>query len=917
MRRAFFCFLGTHKAQVSANILALRTICEANGGAMKQYKGLDNEAVALSRKEHGSNRLKGRKKASFFQKLLSNFSDPIVRILLVALGINVLFTLQNMNLFECLGIVLAISVSALVSTLSEFGSENAFEKMLAAGDKQTACVFRNSSLVSLPIDDIVVGDILLLGAGEAVPADGRLIEGTVSVDQSALNGESRESKKRPLSYVTPRSPDSENRLFRGSLITQGSAVMEVSEVGEKTFLGGVAGDLTLDTRESPMKLRLASLAKTISRIGYVLAAVVALSYLFGKIVVDNGFDLTLITETYGNLPAVFSVFVRALTIAITVVVVAVPEGLPMMIGVVLSSNMKRMLKDQILVKKMVGIETAGSMNLLFCDKTGTITNGVQSVEGVVLSQGEWIQDFQKISKEAVFPYLVANAVYNTDCQVVDGKIAGSNATDRAIASFFAKNKELCGAVYGGIPFHSRYKYSAAKLPDGKVVIKGAPEVLFPYTVYAISRSGERVAFDRTALLETYRRLTSRSSRVVAVALANQMPSALGFSSLTLVALIAIRDTVRKSAYQSVKTLRDAGISVVMMTGDGPDTARAIASEVGIISPNGRQTVLTGSQLAAMTDSEVAKILPHLAVLSRALPQDKTRLVRIAQSMDLVVGMTGDGVNDAPALKLSDVGFAMGSGTDIAKEAGDIVILNNDISAIVKSVLYGRTIFKSICKFIVFQLTMNLCAVSVTLIGPLLGIESPITIMQMLWINMIMDTLGGLAFAGEAPSLATMREVPKKRTDSLLTQEMIGKIMWNGFMTVLLCVGFMSLDYVKRGLGFYENRLLFDSALFSLFVFLGIMQFFNARTERINLFANLKKNPSFISITILVTVVQLLMVFFGGTLFRTTPLSLQILAGLFVLSFAVIPLDVIRKMIMRFGKVRNEEMFAKVKVNGMG
>jgi len=886
--------------------LGLRTIYEANGGAMKQYKGLDNEAVALSRKEHGSNRLKGRKKVSFFQKLLSNFSDPIVRILLAALVINVLFTLQNMNLYECLGIVLAILVSALVSTVSEYGSENAFEKMLAAGEQQRAYVYRNAKLLSLPIDDIVVGDFVLLSAGEAIPADGRLMEGFVSVDQSALNGESRESKKRPLSYTTPRTPDSENRVFRGSLVTQGSAVMEVSEVGENTFLGGVAQDLTLDTRESPMKLRLSALAKTISRIGYVLAAVVALSYLFGKIVVDNGFSLALIAENYGNLHSVLSLCVRALTLAVTVVVVAVPEGLPMMICVVLSSNMKRMLNDQILVKKMVGIETAGSMNLLFCDKTGTITNGVQSVEGIVLAGGEWIGDYKKITREAVFPYLIANAIYNTDCQIVDGKIAGSNATDRAIVSFFAKGTEPRGAVYGGIPFHSRYKYSAAMLSDGKVVIKGAPEVLFPYMAYAFNRAGEKVAFDKTALMKTYRTLTSRSSRVLAVALADRMPSALGFSSLTFVALIAIRDTVRKSAYQSVKTLHDAGIAVVMMTGDGPDTARSIANEVGIISDAGRQLVLTGSELAVMTDSEVAKILPHLAVLSRALPQDKTRLVRIAQSLDLVVGMTGDGVNDAPALKLSDVGFAMGSGTDIAKEAGDIVILNNDISAIVKAVLYGRTIFKSICKFIVFQLTMNLCAVSVTLIGPLLGIEAPITIMQMLWINMIMDTLGGLAFAGEAPTPDTMTEAPKKRTDPLLTHEMLGKILWNGFMTVLLCMGFMSLDYIKKALGFVEDRLVFYSAFFSLFVFLGIMQFFNARTERIHLFANLKKNRSFMGITALVMTVQLLMVFFGGTVFRTTPLSFSILLGLFAMSFAVIPLDVIRKVVMRIGNTKEEK-----------
>ena len=572
----------------------------------------------------------------------------------------------------------------------------------------------------------------------------------------------------------------------------------------------------------------------------------------------------------------------------------------MMICVVLSSNMKKMLNDQILVKKMVGIETAGSMNLLFCDKIGTITTGIQSVEGFVLGSGEFVSDPRKIAREAVYPLLVANAAYNTDCSFVEGKVVGSNATDRAIASYFLKDTHPQGAIYGGVPFHSRYKYSAAALPDGRVLIKGAPDVLLPFVHSALDRSEKLVPFERERVIETQKKLTLRSSRVLAVAIADRMPTALGFGAMTFVALIAIRDKIRASARQSVKTLHEAGISVVMVTGDGPDTARSIALETGIISDPASDVVVTGSELAVMTDDEVARLLPRLAVLARALPQDKTRLVRIAQSRDLVVGMTGDGVNDAPALKISDVGFAMGSGTDIAKEAGDIVILNNDISAIVKAVLYGRTIFKSIQKFIVFQLTMNLCAVGVTLLGPLFGIEAPITIIQMLWINIIMDTLGGLAFAGEAATADTMTEAPKRRGESLLSAEMLGKILWNGFMTIMVCVGFMSAGYVRNALHFSENPLVFYSAFFSLFIFLGIMQFFNARTERLNLFSNLKKNRSFILITVLVLVVQLLMVFFGGTLFRTTPLSRRILAGIAALSLVVIPLDSIRKVIMSLG-----------------
>ncbi len=877
---------------------------------MKKYQGLTEEEVTASRQKHGTNRLKGGERKSFGRRLLSNFSDPIVRVLLAALAINILFTLKNMNLFECAGIVAAIVISTLVSTASEYGSENAFDKLLAKSDQHKSRVWRRGELCEIPIDDLVVGDIVLLGAGESVPADGILLEGELSVDQSALNGESREAKKRTGNRTTPRTPDSENRLFRGSLVTHGNAVMEITEVGEKSFLGGVAAGLTVDTRESPLKLRLASLAKVISRIGYVLAALVAFSYLFGKIVVDNHFDKLLIAATFSDLKGLLSLAIRALTLAITVVVVAVPEGLPMMICVVLSSNMKKMLSDQILVKKLVGIETAGSLNLLFCDKTGTITTGVQSVEGVVLGNGQFITDPRRLSREAIYPLLVANAIYNTDCSVISRKAVGSNATDRAIVDYFCADSPPLGAIYGGVPFNSRYKYSAAALPDGRVLIKGAPELLVPKIRYALDGEGRRVAFSSEAVMAEYKRLTARSSRLLAVVLTDRMPSAVGFSELTFVALLSIKDQIRESARRSVETLHEAGIGVVMVTGDSPDTARAIAAEAGILTDPKKQVVVTSGELSAMSDKEVAALLPRLAVVARALPQDKTRLVRIAQGEELVVGMTGDGVNDAPALKLSDVGFAMGSGTDIAKEAGDIVILDNDISAIVKAVLYGRTIFKSIRKFIVFQLTMNLCAVGVTLIGPLFGIESPITIIQMLWVNIIMDTLGGLAFAGEAATADTMTEPPKKRNESLLSAEMLGKILWNGLMTILVCIGFMAFSPFRERLGFAENPLPYYSAFFSLFIFLGIMNFFNARTERINLLANLGKNRSFIFITLLITVVQLLMVYFGGTLFRTAPLAPRLLLGVAALSFVVVPLDTIRRVIMRLG-VAEKKKKAKV------
>ena len=866
---------------------------------MKQYKGLSKDQVEQSRKENGGNKLQRRKKKSFFRRYLSNFSDPIIRVLLAALLVNIIFTLQNLNVLECVGIVMAIIISTLVSTLSECGSENAFEKLVESAEVTKVKVFRDSSLCEISIDELVVGDIVSVGAGESVPADGIILEGVLSVDQSALNGESRESKKKALSTTTKCDLEAENWLFRGSLVTQGSSVFRVTSVGENTFFGGVASDLSVDTRESPMKLRLGKLAKLISRLGYIVAAIVAASYLFGKIVIDNHYNRTMIYQSLTDVRGILSLCIGALTLAITIVVVAVPEGLPMMICVVLSSNMRRMLKDQILVKKLVGIETAGSINILFCDKTGTITTGVQSVEGVVLYDGGFKKKLDADKESLLQHYLVQSARYNTECVLVSGKPSGSNATDRAIADYFAQGS-LIGPIYGGVPFNSRYKYSAAKLPSGEVVIKGAPEILFPFIRLALDYKGNRVPFDCKSVTKAYRSLAKRSVRLVAVAVADEMPNALGFGSLTFIGLIAIRDKVRETAKESIKTLHEAGVSVIMMTGDGPETARSIAIETGIISDSRRQVVMTGTELAAISDDEVAEMLPNIAVLARALPQDKVRLVRIAQRLNLVVGMTGDGVNDAPALKLADVGFAMGSGTDIAKEAGDIVILDNDISAIVKAVLYGRTIFKSIQKFIVFQLTMNLCAVGVTLLGPLFGIDTPITIIQMLWVNIIMDTLGGLAFSGEAATMDTMREQPKSRDQSLLSADMIAKILWNGFSTVMVCIAFMGFDFFKRTLQYEKDSLLFYSSFFSLFIFLGIMNFYNARTERLNLFAGLKRNRLFVVITVLVALIQLVMVYFGGEVFRTVPLHPRLLLGLASLSVVVLPCDLIRKAVMKIG-----------------
>ncbi len=864
---------------------------------MKDYYGLSEQNVQEARMRYGDNLLAKEKRTSFLRKLLDNLKDPIIRVLLAALVFNVLLTLKDVNLIETFGILLAITVSTVVSTLSEKGSEKAFDALTKETKAQLTLVVRAGKRRKIPIGELVVGDTVYLSSGEEIPADGSVIEGELLVNQAALTGESKEKKKRASKTKTEITPNAENRVFRGSLIVRGSAVMRVDAVGSNTFLGGVAKDLAEDTRKSPLKLRLTRLAATISKIGYCLAVLVALSYLFSAFCLATNFDKMAILAIVTDYRLVLSHLLRALTLAVTIVVVAVPEGLPMMISVVLSSNMKRMFRDAILVKKPVGIETAGSLNILFSDKTGTFTGGEHRVSGFLLASGKLISTLDKLKGESVYGALSESALYNTECLTVGKKIEGSNATDRAIALFFQKAQKPLGALFGGIPFDSRYKYSAAKLPSGKISLKGAPEMLLRYITSFVDAKGDVIPCRREALEALMRPYTEQAARLVMIALADEMPSAVSFPPLTFLAFAVIEDPIRKSTKGAIRTLRDAGIQVVMVTGDSPDTAKAVAAKAGLLFESD-PLILTGAELSSLSDDELADLLPRIAVVARALPGDKTRLVRVAQSKDLVVGMTGDGVNDAPALKLADVGFAMGSGTDIAKEAGDIVILNNDMAAMVKAVLYGRTIFKSIQKFIIFQLTMNFCAVGVTLIGPLFGLTAPITVVQMLWVNMIMDTLGGLAFAGEAPEQRTLREKPKTRREPLLSRRCYGKILYNGLSALTICTVFMSLAFFRKVLSFEEKPLIFYSSLFSLFIFMGVVMFYIARSDRLNFVSGLLENTAFLFITVLVTAVQLLMVYFGGALFRTAPLSPKILLGVALLSLILLPIDLVRRAILK-------------------
>ena len=856
----------------------------------KKIEGLTAEEVKKSLELHGDNSLKGEKKRGFLKRFLENLSDPIIRILLIALVIQVVFTFGHTNYFEVGGIIVAILLSTTVSTLSEYASEQAFEKLREDSIDSLVSVMRDGKIKKVLASTLVVGDIVYLSAGEKIQADGEIISGRISVDQSALNGESAECIKTAgkdhgwdLSSVS--------RVFRGSVITEGNAIMRVGRVGGATYYGMVAKDVQSETRLSPLKLRLGGLASQISKIGYVVAAVVGVSYLFNSIFIDNGFDFVKISALFNDIPALLSCLLSALTLMITVVVVAAPEGLPMMITVVLSANMKKMLADNILVKKLVGIETAGSMNILFTDKTGTLTVGRPQCEKFITISGSCRSMKQLREMKAIYDCLLTCAAYNTDVIRVGEEIAGGNATDRAIYEFFAEESAPTCKIATRQAFSSERKYSSATLENGITVTKGAAEMILSKCKYALNKKGERVRFDIESVYSEYMNSVEHGERVVGVAI-NDVGRQ---DELTFVALIVMKDKVRRGVREAVEEVCRAGIQVVMITGDSKETAVAIAEECGIYKRQAGHIVLSSEEMSRMTDDDVMALLPRLRVVSRALPQDKTRLVRLSQALDLVAGMTGDGINDAPSLKLADVGFAMGSGTDIAKSAADIVILDNSFFAISRTILYGRTIFKSIRKFITFQLTMNLAACGVSLIGQFIGVETPITITQMLWVNIIMDTLGGLAFAGEAPMSYYMREKPKRRDEPILSREMLHQIFVTGAYTLILSVFFLSSPTIRGMYGSYAPSDKFYTAFYALFIFLGIFNCFLARCSRLWLLSNISKNKPFIFIMALISVIQVCMIYFGGTLFRCVPLLPQELSFVFLLSMTVLPFEMIRRL----------------------
>ncbi len=902
-----------NKERVSAQGARYRGRTQS-AGHMGEFSGLTQSEVLASRKTHGANILSQRKRESFVKKLFSNLGDPIIRILIFALIINVIFSFRDGNIIECVGIGISILLAAFISTMSEYSSESAFSE-LSKYENQTKCrAIREGKICEIDIAEIVVGDILLISAGEQVAADGVLVSGTLMLDQSSMTGESREVEKRAAEgAVRDTTPASRHYIHRGCLAVSGEAVYKVLAVGESTMLGGISREIQAGTRESPLKIRLTRLAKQISIIGYAAAALVGIFFLFNEFVIDSAFDIDIIKYKLTSLNYALENLLEAFTLALTIVVVAVPEGLPMMIAVVLSSNVKRMVRDNVLVKKNVGIEAAGSMNILFSDKTGTLTEGKLSLDGLIV--GGKMTDIGSLYG-VMREHFILGAYYNSTSRIgqsADGEAAalGGNSSERAIllrAMQMGEQMPSAMEIYK-LPFSSERKFSACKIKVGageRIYIKGAYEILRSKIRSQSDLDGRVCGLDAAAFDRAISSAAERGGRVIVSGLCDGDYSiediAHGRFSMRLLFAVVLRDKVRDDAVESVLKLSAAGIKCVMITGDSKDTARAIARECKIINES-QSLCLDSAELAQMSDMAIKEILPRLAVVARAMPSDKSRLVRIAEEMNLVCGMTGDGINDAPALRMADVGFAMGDGTQVAKDAGDIIILDNSLKSIVNAVKYGRNIFKSIRKFITLQLMMNFCAVGVCMICPLLKIDNPVTVIQMLWINIIMDTLGGLAFAGEWARDSIMEERPKRRDEKILNGYMLNQILITGGFTVFLCIWFLKNPAISSLFRYSPDRIYHLTAFFALFIFMSVINCFGARTDRLKLYSGLSKNFAFIFIMVLILAIQILFTYVGGSVLRTAPLSAHELAVTAAVALLVIPVELLRKLLWRliFGK----------------
>ena len=836
------------------------------------FRGLTDKEVVKSREEYGENVLTPPKKTSLWRLYLDKYNDPIIKILLVAAAISLGLAAIENDFVETIGIFLAIFFATTVGFYFERDAAKRFDELTALGDDQPVKVWRNGRVVEIAQRNVVVGDVIVIGVGDEIPADGRLLEATeLQIDESALTGEPIISKD--VKEMNDGATYPSNVVLRSTMVMNGNGRFRVTAVGDATEIGKVATkSMEITQIKTPLNMQLDKLAKMISKIGSAVSILAFVGFL-GHDIMTNPLWST------NDWIRMAEVVLKYFMMAVTLIVMAVPEGLPMAVTLALALNMRRMLKSNNLVRKLHACETMGAVTVICTDKTGTLTQNKMQVAEIK----EW-GDRSLLE--------IAMAVNST--AELDGTKTIGNPTEAALLLWLKAN----GTDYSLLrqqtpilwqqPFSTENKYMAtiAETKEGQyLMVKGAPEIVMAHC-----------DIDHEELLNIQRQTLeyqNKAMRTLAFAYKKVECGKNGYSleagdrSLTIQAVAAISDPLREEVPMAVRQCCRAGIDVKIVTGDTSATAIEIARQIGVwhdMIPDGAQ--ITGPDFAALSDEEAYNRVEALKVMSRARPTDKQRLVNMLQKHGEVVAVTGDGTNDAPALNHAHVGLSLGSGTSVAKNASDMTLIDDSFTSIVKAVQWGRSLYKNIQRFIFFQLVVNVTALLLVLGGSFIGTELPLTITQMLWVNLIMDTFAAMALSSLPPESEVMKDKPRKQTDFIINRGMAFGIFGVGLLFFALMFGL--LWYFERIAGVSAKEL---TIFFTIFVMLQWWNLFNAKTlgSSHSAFRGFLSDKGLITVLAMILAGQWIIVEFGGKMFRTVPLSFEdwtyIIAGTSVVMIA--------------------------------
>ena len=857
------------------------------------HLGLTDSEVLQSREKNGVNLLTPPKRPSLWKLYLEKFEDPVVRVLLVAAVFSLIISIIENEYAETIGIIAAILLATGIGFFFEYDANKKFDLLNAVNEETLVNVIRNGKIQEIPRKDVVVGDIVVLETGEEIPADGELIEAiSLQVNESNLTGEPVINKTIIKADFDEEATYASNRVMRGTTVVDGHGMMKVLQVGDATEIGKVARQSTEQSGEpTPLNIQLTKLAKLIGKIGFTVAAATFIVF-----VSKDLYQYISANEISGwhHYMAIAQIVLKYFMMAVTLIVVAVPEGLPMSVTLSLALNMRRMLSTNNLVRKMHACETMGAITVICTDKTGTLTQNLMQVyePGFYALKERGILSDDDISK-LVMEGISANSTAFLEETDDGGKPKGvGNPTEVALLLWlnsqhrnYLELREQAG-VLDQLTFSTERKFMATLVQSpliGKKVlyIKGAPEIVLGKCKEVVL-DGKRI--DATEYRSTveeqllgYQNMAMRTLGFAFKIVDDHAPddcvALVAENDLNFLGVVAISDPIRPDVPAAVAKCQSAGIDVKIVTGDTPGTATEIARQIGLWKPEDTErNRITGTAFADLTDEEALDRVMDLKIMSRARPTDKQRLVQLLQQKGAVVAVTGDGTNDAPALNHAQVGLSMGTGTSVAKEASDITLLDDSFNSIGTAVMWGRSLYKNIQRFIVFQLTINFVALLIVLLGSFVGTALPLTVTQMLWVNLIMDTFAALALASIPPSEDVMNEKPRRSTDFIISKAMRYNIFGVGTVFLIVLMG-MIYYFTNAESGMTVHRL---TIFFTFFVMLQFWNLFNARVFGTNdsAFKGLTKSYGMELIVIAILGGQILIVQFGGAVFRTEPLDWQ-------------------------------------------